>query len=235
MRVIVAEDSGFLSTMIAEGLTERGVDVVGVARTAQALLDLTESAQPDIVTLDLSMPRGQSDSVPEQGVGLEVARAIRRTNPRIALLAVSQYGELPWVEEIIRLGPRTGYLLKDRIEDLPELINTMRAVMEGDTKVDPSLIVKLVERKRHNDRIDRLTPREREVFTLVAHGYSDKAIAKRLHLSQSAVEGHVRSIYRKLEISVVASPDSAGQTDDLDSRNRRVMATLTYLRWGRSE
>ncbi len=234
MRVIVAEDWGLLSTMLADGLVERGVDVVGVARTAEAVLNLVESTQPDIVTLDLSLPRGQSDSVPDRGVGLKVARAIRRTRPHIALLAVSQYAEVPWVEEIIKLGPRTGYLLKDRIEDIPELINTMRAVTEGDTQVDPSLVAKLVARKRHNDRIDRLTPRQREVFTLIAHGYSDKAIAKRLHLTQSAVEGHVRLIYQKLEISVT-TPSSAGQEDDLDSRNRRVMAVLAYLRWGRSE
>jgi DNA-binding NarL/FixJ family response regulator len=227
MRVIVAEDSGLIGGLLATGLAGHGVDVVGVARTIQALLELVEAAPADAVTLDLNMPRTETDTTMERGSGLDAARHIRHVCPRLALVAVTQEPEVPWVEEIIRLGPRTGYLLKDRIEDIPELIRTIDAVIGGDTRVDPTLVTALLDRKRVDDQVDRFTPREREVFDLIAQGYSNKAIVRRIFLAESTVEGYERSIYRKLGLTVESA------TDDADSRHRRVMAVITYLRRGR--
>jgi DNA-binding NarL/FixJ family response regulator len=224
--VIVAEDGGWLGNALAAAFRDGGLDVLGVARSVQALLDLVEKEPPAVITLDLTMPRRCADPVPENGAGLEAARVIRSRWPHIGIVAVSQRAEVPWVEEIVKLGPRTGYLLKDRIEDIAGLIATMRAVAGGDTRVDPALVAKLYDRKRQQDRIDSLTPREKDVFALIAQGYSNRGIGRRLFLTASTVEGHERAIYRKLEVCVGTDADTA------DSRNRRVMAVLAYLRGG---
>jgi DNA-binding NarL/FixJ family response regulator len=226
VRVIVAEDGGWLGDALAAALRDGGLEVLGVARSVQALLDLVECDPPTVITLDLTMPLGYADTTPQSGAGLQAARTIRTRWPQIGIVAVSQHAEVPWLEQVVKLGPRTGYLLKDRIADIPELISTMRAVAGGDTRVDQTLVGRLYERKRHQDRIESLTPREKDVFALIAEGYSNRAIGRRLFLTASTVEGHERAIYRKLEVS--AGPDA----DTADSRNRRVMAVLAYLRGG---
>ncbi|GAA4264196.1 response regulator transcription factor [Dactylosporangium darangshiense] len=234
MRVMVAEDSGIVGKALAAGLAEHGIEVIGIARSIAALQDLMTSETPDLITLDLQMPWTDEDRTPEFGAGLVAATQLRTARPRLPIVVVSQFDQVPMMEEVLKLGPHTAYLLKDRIEDIPELIAIMHAVAAGDTRMDQTLYAKLLNRKREHDRVQRLTSRELEVFALLVQGYSNKAISKRLFLVESTIEGHERSIYRKLDLDAALSAEH-GIVDDADRRNRRVMAVLAYLRWGRSQ
>jgi len=228
VRVIVAED-GFIRDLLVRSFPDYGLQVCGHARTTQELIQLVNADPPDIVTIDIAMPRSDPDAEPEYGAGVEAAREIRQTHPDVAILALSQYAEVPWAEEIASLGMAVGYQLKDRVQDMGALVDTMRAVAAGDIRIDPTLITALVARKRLNDPVQNLSAREREVLQLMAEGLSDAAIAKRLFLAASTVEGHERSVYQKLGLS--------GLRSDADGKphiNIRVMAVLAFLRSGRA-
>jgi DNA-binding NarL/FixJ family response regulator len=227
MRVIVAED-GILRDLLVRTLPDHGLEISGQARTTQELIRLVAEEPPDIVITDIKMPRSDSDTEPAYDAGMEAAREIRRRYPDVAILALSQHAEVPWAEEIATLGMKVGYLLKDRVEDMEGLVDTVRAVASGDIRIDATLIAALARRQRLNDPVQRLSPREREVLELMAEGLSDVAIAKRLYLAESTVEGHARSIYQKLELST-----STYDTAERPAINVRVKAVLALLRYGR--
>jgi DNA-binding NarL/FixJ family response regulator len=227
MRLIIAED-GIMRDLLARTLPDHGLQITGQARTTQELIRLVAQDPPDIVITDIKMPHSDVDTEPEYDAGLRAAREIRRQYPEVAILALSQHAEVPWAEEIATLGMKVGYLLKDRVEDMEGLVNTARAVAAGDIRIDATLIAALARRRRDNDPIQRLSPRERGVLELMAEGLSDAAIANRLTLAESTIEGHARSIYQKLGLST-AMYDANGRL----GINVRVKAVLALLRSGR--
>ncbi len=227
MRVIIAED-GFLRDLLARSFPDYGLKVCGQARTTQELINLVDADPPDIVTVDINMPRTKPDGEPEYGAGVEAAHTIRQRHPDVAILALSQHAEVPWAEEIASLGMAVGYQLKDRVQDMDALVETMRAVADGDIRIDRTLIAALVGRKRVDDPVQNLSVREREVLQLMAEGLSDAAIAEKLFLAGSTVEGHERSIYQKLGLSPLRSDG-----DGKPRLNIRVMAVLAFLRSGK--
>lgn len=224
MRVIVADD-GFIRDLLAKTFPSYGLTVTGQARTARELLDLVDADPPDIVIADIAMPSdaGQERAGP---AGLDAARQIRRDHPEVAIVALSNHGNLTWVEEIIALGKPVGYQLKDQLRDLDVFVEIMRSVRDGEIRIDSSLVEGLFRRKRVDDPIKRLTPRERDVLRLIAEGRSNAAIAARLDVSKKAVETYETSVYSKLGLS---------RSRDAEERdvNVRVMAVLTWLRFGR--
>jgi DNA-binding NarL/FixJ family response regulator len=222
VRVIVAEDN-YTREAIADvlGAPPYGLDVIGRAGTIAELLRLVDADPPDIITLDLRMPRADPRAKPELA-GLDAARQIRRDHPRVAILVLSQFDHVPWVEEVVKLGMAVGYQLKDELRDLGRLVEVMRAVAAGEIRIDSTLIARLVGRPRLDGPLDRLTRRERDVLRLMAEGLSNAGIAARLVIEQGSVEAHVTEIYRKLGISHLG-----GEV------NARVMAVLAFLRSGK--
>lgn len=226
MRVIVAEDN-FLRELLVRALPDHGIQVIGQARTTRELVERVDAEAPDLVTIDFEMPRLEPTDEPEYGAGLDAAREIRRRHPSVAILALSQYAEVPWAQEIAALGMAVGYQLKDRVQDLGGLVATMRAVAGGDIRIDTTLVAALFARKRVDDPIRRLSNREREVLQLMAEGLSNTAIAERLYIQPRTVEGHETSIYRALGL---ANPRT--ETGGKPKINVRVMAVLAFLKSG---
>jgi DNA-binding NarL/FixJ family response regulator len=225
--VIVAEDN-FLRELLVRYLPEHGIEVIGQAATTQELLDLVDADPPMLVTIDFEMPR-RPGAKPEYGAGLHAAREIRQRHPEVAILALSQYPEVSWAEEIAGLGDAVGYQLKDRVGDLDRLIATMREVAEGAVRIDETLIRALLQRQRVDDPVQRLSAREREVLALMAQGLSNTAIAERLFIHERTVEGHETSIYRTLGLKNIRGPG-----EDKPKVNVRVTAVLEFLKWGRT-
>jgi DNA-binding NarL/FixJ family response regulator/class 3 adenylate cyclase len=213
MRVVVAEDSVLLREGIARLLEDAGLEVVGQAGTADELLLKVRSYKPDVAIIDIRMPPTQTDE------GLQAARLIREKHPETCVLVLSQYLEPAYALELLSESAEgVGYLLKDRIADVPEFVAAVKRVAEGGSALDPSVVSELVGRRRRDDPIDQLTPREREVLELMAEGLSNIAIAERLVVTERAVEKHVTSIFGKLALGA----DS--------EHHRRVLAVLAYLR-----
>jgi DNA-binding NarL/FixJ family response regulator len=227
--VIVAEDN-FLRDLLVSVLPGHGITICGQARTTRELTDAVASDPPDLVTVDLEMPRRHPSDAPEYGAGLDAAREVRAQHPEVGILALSQHAELTWAEQIAGLGMGVGYQLKDRIQDLPDLVATMRAVAAGDIRIDTTLVAALFARQRIDDPVQRLSAREREVLQLMAEGLSNAAIAERLSIHARTVEGHETSIYRTLDLAALRteSPSKPGI-------NVRVMAVLAFLRSGHSQ
>ncbi len=212
IRVVLAEDGVLLRAGLA-GLLERfGFEVLAQVGDADALALAVERTRPDLVVTDIRMPPAFTDE------GLRAAVALRRADPRLAVVALSQYVERSYAAELLDSGDgaRVGYLLKDRIVDVEDFVATLRRVTEGCTVVDPQVVRQLVVRRR--DPLARLSAREHEVLTLVAEGCSNAAIAARLVITEAAVGKHVGNILAKLDLP---------PTEDT---NRRVLAVLTYLR-----
>jgi DNA-binding NarL/FixJ family response regulator len=228
VRVIVAEDN-FLRELLVRYLPEHGIEVTGQAPTTQELFDLVEAGPPSLVTIDFEMPR-RPGTKPEYGAGLDAAREIRCRYPDVAILGLSQYPEVSWAEEIAALGDAVGYQLKDRVAELDRLIVTMREVAAGAVRMDETLVRALLQRRRVDDPVQRLSPREREVLALMAQGLSNTAIAKQLHIQERTVEGHETSIYRTLCLTKVRDPGG-----DKPKVNVRVMAVLEFLKRGRPD
>jgi DNA-binding NarL/FixJ family response regulator len=193
MRVIVAEDSGLFRNLLVEELPRHGLDVTGSTSNTQELIRLVDADPPDIVILDIRMPR-QASADPEFGAGLEAARQIRTRHPDVALLALSNYPQVLWAEEMVSLGPGVGFQLKDRVSDQAKLVEDVRVVAAGGIRIDDALIRALVDRKRINDPVQSLTDRERDILRLIAQGLSNTAIAKELVVEESTIEGHQTSI-----------------------------------------
>jgi DNA-binding NarL/FixJ family response regulator/class 3 adenylate cyclase len=213
MRVVVAEDSVLLREGIARLLEDAGLEVVGQAGTADELMLKVRSYKPDVAIVDIRMPPTQTDE------GLQAAKQIRDQHPQTSVLVLSQYLEPAYALELLSESAEgVGYLLKDRVADVPEFIAAVKRVGEGGSALDPTVVSHLVGRHRRDDPIDELTPREREVLSLMAEGLSNIAIAERLVVTERAVEKHVTSIFGKLRLGA----DS--------EHHRRVLAVLAFLR-----
>jgi DNA-binding NarL/FixJ family response regulator len=213
MRLIVADDSTLLREGVSMVLTDAGFEVTSVG-DATALIDAVDRLQPDAVITDIRMPPTFSQE------GLEAALAIRHRYPDVAVLVLSQYLEAAYAVRLLEADPlgRVGYLLKDRVTDIPTFIQAVRRVASGETVVDPAVISTLVQRQRVDNPLDRLTQRERDVLALMAEGWSNQGIGERLSLAPKTVETHVGVILAKLGLA--DSPDE----------NRRVLAVLAFLR-----
>jgi serine/threonine-protein kinase PknK len=210
-RVVLADDDVLLREGLASLLTRSGFDVVGHAGNSRELLALTRSVQPELAIIDIRMPPGHATE------GLEAARVIRKEQPSTAIIVLSAHVELDEAMELLADGERTGYLLKSRITDLAEFIETVERITAGASVVDPSLVQELVKARRRRDPLDDLSPREREVLALMAEGASNAGIANRIFVTEGTVEKHVRSILTKLDL-----PESG-------SGHRRVLAVLRFL------
>jgi len=213
VRVVVAEDSVLLREGIARLLEDAGFAVVGQAGNADELLLKIRSYSPDVAVIDIRMPPTYTDE------GLRAAQEIRDRHPGVGVLVLSQYVESGYALELLQQSAEgVGYLLKDRVGDVKEFAAAVERVAGGGSALDPEVVSRLVGRKRGDDPLSQLTPREREVLELMAQGRSNQAIAEKLVVTIRAVEKHVTSIFGKLRLPA----------DEQD--HRRVLAVLTYLR-----
>jgi len=213
LRVAIAEDSGLLRAGLSRLITDAGHRVVAEAGDGPGLLGAIEEQRPDVAVVDVRMPPGFKDE------GLKAALEARRRTPGLAVLVLSQYVEERYGRELLESGMEgTGYLLKDRVADVAEFVSALESVGSGGTVLDPEVVGQLLARRRRNEGLVSLTPREGEVLALVAEGRTNQAIAKTLFVTGGAVEKHVKSIFGKLGLS-------QGEAD-----HRRVLAVLAYLR-----
>ncbi|GAA1661388.1 response regulator transcription factor [Glycomyces endophyticus] len=211
MRVVIAEDSVLLREGLARLMEIGGIEVLDTVGDAEALLRSVERDCPDLVVADVRMPPDQSDE------GVRAALVLRRRYPDLAILMLSQYVEERYAVELLTGQMRgIGYLLKDRVADVEEFLDSLRRVAGGGTALDPEVISQLLVR-RDGDELDRLTRREREVLSHMAEGRSNAGIAGVLFLSEGAVSKHINSIFAKLGLPPT------------DSGNRRVLAILKFL------
>jgi DNA-binding NarL/FixJ family response regulator len=212
LRVVIADDSVLFREGIAQLLERAGFQVAGQSGTAEDLLLKVRSYEPSVAIVDIRMPPTHTDE------GMRAAREIRERHPDVGVLVLSQYEEAPYMMELLQGDIEgVGYLLKDRIRDVHEFADAVRRVAEGGSAFDPAVVSRLVGRRRGEDPLDSLTPREREVLELMAQGRSNQAIAEKLVVTPGAVEKHVRSIFGKLGLPVSAED------------HRRVLAVITYL------
>jgi DNA-binding NarL/FixJ family response regulator len=212
VRVVLADDSVLLREGIARLLEDAGFEVVAQSGTAEDLLRHVGMHKPDVALVDIRMPPTQTDE------GLRAAKQIRERWPSTGVLVLSQYVEPAYAMELLGENAEgVGYLLKDRVSDVDEFAAAVRRVGEGGSALDPAVVSQLVGRRRRDDPIDELTPREREVLELMAEGRSNQAIAEKLVITLRAVEKHVTSIFSKLRLPATAED------------HRRVLAVLTYL------
>jgi DNA-binding NarL/FixJ family response regulator len=211
VRVALADDDVLLRAGLASLLERYGFVVVGQAGDAPELLAIVREQEPELVIVDIRMPPAHSTE------GLEAARVIRMEFPAVAILVLSAHVEVDEAVELLAGGERIGYLLKNRVTDVDEFIETVGRIARGGTVVDPSLIQELVTARRRNDPLEALTPRERETLALMAEGYSNSGIARRLTVTEGTVEKHVNSILTKLDL--VESQDD----------HRRVLAVIAFL------
>ena len=211
MRVVIAEDQALLRTGLVRLLHDAGFDVVAEAADAPDLVRKVAGHRPDLVITDVRMPPGHTDD------GLRAARDIRQRFPGTAVVVLSQYVmERAAVDLVGQDAGGVGYLLKDRVADLDTFIDALNRVANGGSALDPDVVSRMVGR-RDTDALDHLTPREREVLSLMAEGRSNRGIAETLVITEDAVEKHVNNLLRKLDIT-------GAPTD-----HRRVMAVLTFL------
>ncbi|MEU8979637.1 response regulator transcription factor [Streptomyces sp. NPDC048309] len=210
-RVAIADDDVLLREGLASLLERSNFEIVGQAGDAPELLALVRRHVPDLVVVDIRMPPTHVNE------GLEAAQAIRREWPETAIVVLSAHVEVEHAMQLLASGDRIGYLLKSRITDVEEFIDTLERVARGGSVVDPALVQELVEVRRRHDPLAVLTEREREVLSLVAEGRSNAGVARRLWVTEGTVEKHVRSILTKLDLP------------EADDDHRRVLAVLTYL------
>jgi DNA-binding NarL/FixJ family response regulator len=212
VRVVIAEDGVLLREGLAQLLTARGFDVVGSCDTAERLLLLVRSYTPDVAIVDIRLPPTHRDE------GLRAALEIRSDYPSVGVLVLSQYVELGLAMKLLADSAEgVGYLLKNRINDVKEFLAAVERVAAGGSAIDPLIISTLVSKRRGDDPLAALTPREREILVLMAEGRSNQGIADRLVITLRAVERHVSTIFSKLGLP------STG------TESRRVLAVLLYL------
>jgi DNA-binding NarL/FixJ family response regulator len=210
---VIAEDSGLLREGLARLLVDAGLDVVDKVGDGPSLITAVERRRPDVAIVDVRMPPNYRDE------GLKAAIEARRHVPHLPVLVLSQYVEERYGAELLESGAAgVGYLLKDRVADVPDFVAAVHEVAAGGTVLDPEAVDQLLSRRRGDKRLSALTPREREVLSLMAEGRSNHAIAKALFVTEGAVEKHVKNIFGKLGLA---------QTN---ANHRRVLAVLTYLR-----
>jgi DNA-binding NarL/FixJ family response regulator len=210
-RVVVADDDVLLREGLASLLERSSFAVVGQAGDPGELIRLVREHEPDLVLIDIRMPPTHSTE------GLQAARTIRDEYPDIGILVLSGFVEVEHAMELLASGHRSGYLLKSRVTDVDEFLDTLGRIARGGSVVDPALVQELVAARRIDDPLEELTPREREVLGLMAEGRSNSGIARRLWVTEGTVEKHVHSILAKLRL-----PET---NDD----HRRVLAVVTFL------
>jgi DNA-binding NarL/FixJ family response regulator len=211
VRVVVAEDDVLLREGLASLLDRSGFDVVGQAGNGVELLAMVREVEPALVVTDIRMPPTNSTE------GLDVAWVIREELPATAILVLSAHVEVEHAMELLASGHRVGYLLKSRVIDVEEFIDTLGRIAKGASVVDPALVTELVSVRRSHDPLAALSTREREVLALMAEGRSNAGIAHRIWIAEGTVEKHVRSIMQKLNLP---------ETGDA---HRRVLAAITFL------
>ncbi len=213
MRVILADDSILLREGVARLLSDAGFAVLAQAGDAEELLTAVAADPPDVAITDIRMPPTHTDE------GLRAAHRIRAEHPGVGVLVLSQYVETDYAVDLVADGAGgLGYLLKDRVANVQEFTDAVRRIGAGGSVIDPEVVSRLVGRARQANPLDALSEREREVLALMAEGRSNQAISERMFLSAKTVEGHVRNIFTKLNLS--SAPDD----------HRRVLAVLTFLR-----
>jgi len=212
MRVVLADDSVLLRAGLVHVLQDAGFDVVAQASDAEDLLRKVRAHKPDVAVTDIRMPPTQTDE------GLRAAQQIRREMPEVGVLVLSQYIDEGYAVELLQGDAEgIGYLLKDRVSDVSAFTDALRRVGEGGSALDPEVVSQLLGRRRANDPLDRLTPREREVLGHMAEGRTNGAIARELVVTERAIEKHVTSIFSKLGLTAA------------EDGHRRVLAVLKYL------
>jgi DNA-binding NarL/FixJ family response regulator len=215
IRVVIADDSVLLREGLARLLDESGFDVVGQAGDADDLLRKVGAHKPDVAVVDVRMPPTHTDE------GLRAAHRIRAEHAATGVLVLSQYVEEAYALELLSHSTEsTGYLLKDRVADVDSFTDAVRRVAGGGSALDPEVVALLLGRRRREDPLHSITPREREVLALMAEGRSNNAIAEALVVTERAVEKHVTSIFSKLDLTPTVED------------HRRVLAVLAYLRAG---
>jgi DNA-binding NarL/FixJ family response regulator len=211
LRVVLADDDVLLREGLASLLERSGLEVVGQAGNGVELVALVRSTRPELAVIDIRMPPGQATE------GLAAARVIRAELPGTAIILLSAHVEVEEAMELLAGGEHTGYLLKSRVTDVAEFIETVERIAAGASVVDPSLVSELIRARRRHDPLDALSPREREVLALMAQGASNAGIARQIFVTEGTVEKHVRSILTKLDL-----PESG-------TEHRRVLAVLRFL------
>jgi len=210
-RVILADDDVLLREGLASLLLRAQFDVVAQAEDGRELIELVELHEPDLVVVDIRMPPTHTSE------GLDAAATIRGEFPETAIVVLTAHVQVERATELLSSGERSGYLLKTRVTDVDEFIQTLERIVKGGSVVDPALVQELVAAQRVDDPLDGLSPRELEVLGLMAEGRSNAGIAHQLWITEGTVEKHVRSILMKLRLPATE--------DD----QRRVLAVITYL------
>jgi DNA-binding NarL/FixJ family response regulator len=213
MRVVIADDAVLLREGLIRLVEENGHTVVAAVGDGPSLVEAIAAHKPDVSIVDVRMPPSHTDE------GLRAAVEARTRVPGSPILVLSQYVEVSYADDLLadRLGA-VGYLLKDRVSEVAEFLDALQRVAGGATVLDPEVVGQLLVRRRRDDPLRNLTPREREVLALMAEGRSNTAIARKIVVTDGAVEKHVRNIFTKLDLP----PD--------DEQHRRVLAVLAYLR-----
>ena len=212
MRIVIAEDDALLREGLALLLRAEGLDVVATTGDPGGLLAAIDAEKPDVAIVDVRMPPTHTDE------GIRAAVQARRRQPGLAVLVLSAYVEQAFATDLLADGSaRLGYLLKERVGRVQEFLAALTRVADGGTAIDPEVVAQLMVRTRPDTRLERLSPREREVLALMAEGLANTAIAERLFVTEGAVHKHIRSIFAKLDLTPT------------DRTDRRVAAVLHYL------
>lgn len=212
MRVILADDSALIRDGLSRLLEDEGIEVMATFPDTDGLIEATVDLEPDVLVVDVRMP---PDFATE---GLEAALEVRRMNPEISVLVLSQHIETRYALDLLAEGAEgAGYLLKDRVTDFDDFLESLYRVADGGSAIDPEVVSRMLLRSRGPGPLDRLTDRERDVLALMAQGHTNRAIADRLSVNQRTVETHVGSILLKLEL--LPEPDV----------DRRVSAVIMWL------
>jgi DNA-binding NarL/FixJ family response regulator len=215
VRILICEDSALLREGIARLLEDAGHDVVAALPDARDLDETVLATAPELCILDVRLPPTHTDE------GIRAALRLRAAHPALPVLVLSQYVEERYASELIAgRGGAVGYLLKDRVADVSEFVETIEAIGAGATVFDPEVVAQLLGRRARDERMQRLTDRERTVLALIAEGKSNQAIAKTLFISEGSVEKHITAVFQKLDLE----QDEHG--------NRRVLAALAHLEHG---
>ena len=213
MRVVIADDAALVREGVALLLAENGVEVIARVADAHKLLACVRDDHPDVALVDIRMPPTHTDE------GLRAAAQIRAEHPDTAVLVLSQHLEPRYALRLIEENPKkVGYLLKERVGRVEQLLEVLDRVASGECVIDREIVDELMSRPRQPDPLDELTAREREILALIAEGRSNQGICRTLWLSPKTVESHIRSIFAKLDIETAAQD------------NRRVLAVLAHLR-----
>lgn len=211
LRVVVADDDVLLREGLASLLERSGFDVVGQAGDGDALLGLVRTHKPDLALVDIRMPPTHTSE------GLDAAKVIREESPEVGIVVLSAHVDVEHAMELLAGGHAIGYLLKTRVTDVTDFVETLQRIANGASVVDPALVAELVSARKRDDPLAKLSTREHEVLTLMAEGLSNAGIGRRLWVTEGTVEKHVRSILTKLDLP---------ETGD---NHRRVRAVIMYL------